>query len=332
MKKMKIVIKAFDTIISPLVAVAAVTLFFYRRIGLQRLTISTKVLEIIGVWPLIRHYYEPKIHLTEREIDFLAARHLPGIRLNREQQLEFLSSLEYTHELGELFHCSREPSVSPSNQFENLIDVNNTSFSSGDAEFLYQFVRATKPRLVVEVGCGISTQIIASALERNEGEGVGAEHICIEPFEAAWLDSFPKIRLIRQPIEEIDIGIFDRLSEGDFLFIDSSHMVRPKGDVLCEILHILPALGEGVNIHFHDVFTPREYIREFIVDQKLFWNEQYLLEAFLSCNRDFDIVAALNYLKHEAFSDLNSVAPYLTAEREPGSIYIKRVKSGPLSD
>lgn len=331
MKKVNIVIKAFDIIMSPLVAVAAATLFFYRRIGLLRLTISTKVLEIIGVWPLIRHYYEPKIHLTERDIDFLAPRDLPGIRLDLEQQLQFLSSLEYTHELGALFHCPHAPLASPSSQVENLINVNNTSFASGDAEFLYQFVRATKPSLVIEVGCGISTRIIAIALERNEEEGVVAEHICIEPFEATWLDSFPRIQLIRQLIEETDIGIFERLSEGDLLFIDSSHMVRPKGDVLCEILHILPALREGVNIHFHDVFTPREYIREFIVDQKLFWNEQYLLEAFLSCNRDFDIVAALNYLKHEAFEDLNRVTPYLTPEREPGSIYIKRTKSGPFS-
>ena len=321
----KTVLIVVDAILSPLVAISAFFLLCYRRVGSHRLLISTKSLEILGLWPLIRHYYEPRIHVKEKEIDFKAIRSLPGIEINLQSQLEFLRSLKYASELAGVFHHVGESLGCLKPKSSKLIAIENSSFCSGDAEFLYQFLRATRPCLVIEIGCGISTQIISSALERNNEGKFPAKHVCIEPFEAPWLDQFPGIDLIRCPLENVETELFERLQPGDLLFIDSSHIVRPNGDVLSEILEILPVLREGVNIHIHDIFTPREYLKEFLVTQKFLWNEQYLLEAFLSCNRDFEIVAALNYLKHEAFYDLQRVAPFLTTDREPGSIYIKRV-------
>ena len=64
-------------------------------------------------------------------------------------------------------------------------------------------------------------------------------------------------------------------------------MIRPQGDVLYEFLEILPSLNSGVIIHVHDIFSPKDYTKKHIVDDVLFWNEQYLLEAFLTCNRRF---------------------------------------------
>ena len=46
----------------------------------------------------------------------------------------------------------------------------------------------------------------------------------------------------------------------------------------------------GVHVHVHDIFLPFEYPREWVTRGRRFWNEQYLLEAFLSCNRDFEVV------------------------------------------
>jgi len=74
------------------------------------------------------------------------------------------------------------------------------------------------------------------------------------------------------------------------LFIDSSHIIRPQGDVLFEYLEILPILNAGVFVHIHDIFTPKDYLSEWILDGKVFWNEQYLLEAFLSFNTCFKIM------------------------------------------
>jgi len=56
-----------------------------------------------------------------------------------------------------------------------------------------------------------------------------------------------------------------------------------------------------------------------------FWNEQYLLEAFLSHNRTWKIIGALNFLHHNCCDNLKSVAPFLSPEREPGSFYIQKI-------
>jgi hypothetical protein len=61
-------------------------------------------------------------------------------------------------------------------------------------------------------------------------------------------------------------------------------------DVIHECLRILPELAPGVLVHFHDIFTPLDYPRKFVVDNLCFWAEQYLLEAFLAFNSAFRIV------------------------------------------
>jgi len=114
------------------------------------------------------------------------------------------------------------------------------------------------------------------------------------------------------------------LESNDILFIDSSHIVRPQGDVLFEILQILPHLNPGVIIHFHDVFSPRDILEEWLMDGVVFWNEQYFLEAFLTMNNYFEIVCAVNFLKNNYYEELIPVAINLTPSREPGSFWIRR--------
>ena len=58
-----------------------------------------------------------------------------------------------------------------------------------------------------------------------------------------------------------------------------------------------------------------------------FWNEQYLVEAFLTGNRDFKIVGALNFLKHHHAGEMKQRFPALAAEFdacEPASLWIAR--------
>ena len=82
-------------------------------------------------------------------------------------------------------------------------------------------------------------------------------------------------------------------------------------------------------MHVHDIFSPRNYPERWLKDEVRFWNEQYLLEAFLSHNREWKIIGALNYLHHNAYQDLKAIAPYLTPDREPASFYIKKVSVPP---
>lgn len=74
-------------------------------------------------------------------------------------------------------------------------------------------------------------------------------------------------------------------------------MIRPQGDVLHEFFELFPQVNSGVFIHVHDVFSPQDYPNKWIIDDHYFWNEQYLLEAFMSYNSKFRVIGALNYLR-----------------------------------
>jgi predicted O-methyltransferase YrrM len=202
--------------------------------------------------------------------------------------------------------------------------IENENYNSGDAEFLYQFIRAVKPRRTIEIGSGNSTKLARIALQRNFSESnSAATHTCIEPYEMAWLEKMDGIRVIRKRVEDCGLDWGKELGSGDLLFIDSSHMIRPQGDVLTEYLEIIPQLASGVYVHVHDIFTPKDYLESWIKENVLFWNEQYLLEALLSNSERYEVVGALNYLMHHHYDELKRVCPYLTPEREPGSFYMK---------
>ena len=295
----------------------ALVLLFFRRIGSHRLLWTSSMLKKIGLYPIRDHYYEPMFNHQFLHRALEVERNLPGIDLRAEAQKTLLQTLSYSGEL-ELLEL-HQPSAT------NLdFTIDNGSFGAGDAEFLYQFIRYYKPRKVFEIGCGSSTRIIQLALDRNEREnGISFEHICVEPYEQPWLTEFARTTVIRDRIEALDIDWATELGNGDLLFIDSSHIIRPQGDVLTEYLEILPRLSEGVFIHIHDIFTPRDYPAKWVIDSVRFWNEQYLMEALISDTDRYEVVAALNFLRHHHFSDLKQTCPYLEHESEPGSFYLR---------
>jgi len=312
-----------DLLCVPFIVISALVLKIYRRIGSLRLKLSTRALKLIGVFPIRDHYYEPLFndkHLTK---DLCERRELPGVILKESEQIEFLENLTYQSEFSEFVESES------SKNGEHSFRLSNSMFGPADSEFLYNFIRHTKPNRVIEVGCGTSTKIIHRACELNEQEtGKMTSHICIEPYEESWLEQFPKIELIREKIENIDIQLFKDLNENDFLFIDSSHMIRPQGDVLHEYLTIIPSLNKGVYIHVHDIFTPHDYLDRWIKESVIFWNEQYLLEALLTDSSSLKVVAALNLLSRKYVNDFTKVCPHFDNSREPGSFYMKKVDIG----
>lgn len=298
--------------------VAAPALWTVRRIGLHRLPLCRRWITTVGVLPLRRHYYDPYVDRSLLRHSLGETRDVPGIDWNEQKQLALLAQMRYSEEIAHI--GSRD---APGRQFR----FNNGSFESGDAEFLYQFVRLKKPGRVVEIGSGYSTLLVRDALAANRREDPGRpiKHVCIEPFEMPWLEA-AGVSAVRSLVEEVPLDLFEELEEGDLLFIDSSHVIRPQGDVLFEYLSILPRLRRGVLVHIHDIFSPRDYPPEWVLDRMWLWNEQYLVETMLSHGNQWDIVAALNYLKHEHFDALQAACPYLTRDREPGSLYL--IKNG----
>jgi len=306
-----------DFIFSIILFITGYFFYIYRRIGSSRLTLSTKVLRWIGVFPIINHYYEPLFHTDRLKNSTSLPRNLPGLKLNVGNQLMLLEKMAYAQELIDL-----ELDKTSTNVYD--FKLKNGSFESGDAEFLYQFIRYFKPNKVIEIGSGNSTKIANKALNKNLTEtAIKFEHICIEPYEMEWLEDIGDLTVIREKVEELSLDWSDALNSGDLLFIDSSHIIRPQGDVLFEVLEILPRLKAGVFIHIHDIFTPRDYLSKWLVEDIKFWNEQYIIEAILSNSNKFEIIAALNLLKNEYYDSLKCVCPYLDKSREPGSLYLR---------
>jgi hypothetical protein len=313
----KTILLIIDLALIPFTLIGAVYFLLIRKflIGFfnSKAKYNLRVLRFIGIFPIRNHYYEPYF-LKSAERRSLK---LTGIELNEDIQLELLKKLNFGKELVEIS--------------ENSNDILTYSFSigpflSGDAEILYSVIRHFKPLRVVEVGGGHSSKIIQHALKQNNlNTPITSKHTCIEPFEAPYLKSL-NITLIRKIVTEVDVSFFSDLKANDILFIDSSHILRPDGDVLYLFLEVIPNLNPGVLIHIHDIFTPNDYLTSWRNDGVNFWNEQYLLEAFLTCNEKFEVFCAVNYLKNKHYDKLKEIAPMLSLERQPGSMWLK-VKS-----
>lgn len=306
-----------DALLVSFVYPAALIMWKIRAIGLHHLPLCKKSLLRIGVLPIRDHYYEPLFNPKHLTRPLSEERNLPGIDWNVQEQLALLDSFEWGDELGDI------PSTN-SGKLEFYMD--NGYFTSGDAEYWYQLIRDKKPRQIIEIGSGYSSLMAARAIKRNSEEDLAytCQHICIEPYETPWLEQIG-VEVIRQRVEEVGQDYFSRLGENDILFIDSSHIIRPQGDVVFEYLQLLPSLNEGVIVHVHDIFSPRDYLSQWVENELRLWNEQYLLEAFLTSNRDWKIIGALNHLHHRYYGKLKAKCPFLTREREPASFYLQKI-------
>ena len=83
-------------------------------------------------------------------------------------------------------------------------------------------------------------------------------------------------------------------------------------------------------MHIHDIFTPRDYPEKWVLNEGRLYNEQYLLEAFISYNRHYRVIASLNHLWREYPDELMSVCPILSnyPEHEPSSFWMVKRTDG----
>ncbi len=235
------------------------------------------------------HYYQP-IPDT-REIDpSVWKRHsrIRGLDIRAEQQKELLNifTARFKNEYD------RFPRGHESRDFRFYLG--NTAFEAVDAEILFCMIRYFKPKTICEIGSGWSTLLAADALSGNRRDGSPGKLIAIEPYPPEFLSaSIPEeVELLRRPVQKVALTQFEALRENDILFIDSSHVCTIGSDVQYEVLEILPQLNPGVLIHIHDIFLPTEYPKEWVLDRHHFWNEQYIVQAFLCFNDTFEILWA----------------------------------------
>jgi hypothetical protein len=162
-----------------------------------------------------------------------------------------------------------------------------------DAAALYVRLVRNNPKLYLEVGSGYSTSFARRAIRDHQ---LRTKIVSIDPQPRADIDALCD-QVIRHPVEEIDLGIFQTLEAGDILFIDSSHCSYQNSDVTVLMMDVLPELADGVRIHFHDIYWPYDYPAGSL-DQ--FYNEQYILGAHLLAGRGSDISLANQYVTRDA--------------------------------
>lgn len=203
------------------------------------------------------------------------------------------------------------------------------SYAPANALTLYAMVRAFRPKRMIEVGSGMSTRIADAAFRANAADGTPGVYTVFDPYAAPELAAAcPAATVVSRKVEDIGIEPFLELQDGDILFIDSSHTLKPFGDVTFLFLTVLPRLRPGVIVHVHDIFFPREYLPHHFLSPhvKQIWQEQYLLHAFLMFNREFEVLVSWSYLHFEAPEALRSMFPWYHSSRCPSSFWMRRVR------
>lgn len=201
------------------------------------------------------------------------------IQKNRQQYAETLQSfLQFGEDLARI--GDQEPlGAGRSNPYWL-----NNFFTGLDATALYGFISLKKPAIYFEIGSGNSTKFARQAIIDQK---LNTKIISCDPFPRAEIDAICD-EVIRSPVEDIDLVVFDQLCAGDILFIDNSHRTFMNSDATVVFLDILPRLAKGVIVHIHDIFLPLDYPKEW---SERYYSEQYLLAAsLLAKESNFDIL------------------------------------------
>ena len=280
----------------------------------------------LGFQPVLVHFYTPiPDYESIPTAQFTHRQNFPGVNLNLERSIASLIGMSpYASE------CKWPDNRIGQEAFYSL----NPQFGFCSAALLHCMLRARKSTRVIEVGGGYSTAITLAALK--ELSDSNPSFICIEPFPSRFardqilsLSSRLNCRLIERGVQTVPKESFLTLESNDVLFIDSSHVSKLGSDVNYLILEILPILKQGVLVHFHDIYLPYEYPAEhFFGRHKVFWNEQYLLAAFLTENPNFEVLVAGHHLLRNASAAFQQHFPQFDRDRHrsTSSFWIRRCK------
>lgn len=247
------------------------------------------------------------------------------INLNEQKQIKLLNSLKHYYSGFPYF----------TGIVNNNLRYNEAGafYRHSDAIFLYSIMRHFKPQRIIEIGSGHSSALM---LDINE------IYFQFE-IDLTFIDPNPQDRLYKilrgedkrrktikvkpNKVQVENIKIFKRLKENDILFIDSSHVSKVGSDLNFIVFKILPELRNGVLIHFHDIFYPFELPMNWILDNKWYWNENYLVRAFLMNNVHYEILLFNSFLhkKYESWF-LEYMPECLIGSENAGSIWIKKVQ------
>lgn len=213
----------------------------------------------------------------------------------------------------------------PSRRRRWHMEPENTQYGLADAAVYNSMLRRCQPKRVVEVGSGFSSAV---ALDTRDEHDLPIELTFIEPYTKR-LDKLltqedrSTATIRREFVQQTPADVFADLEAGDFLFIDSTHVLKAGSDVEHLLFRVLPKLPVGVLVHVHDCFWPWQY-PEVWLRQRRDWNELYYLHAFLAGNPEWEIVLFSDWAWQER---RELVQTHLTGaeNQRPGNLWLRRV-------
>jgi hypothetical protein len=275
-----------------------------------------------SMWRPAGHFYSPIPSIDEvRDNDegiFRVPTEIPSINLNEEEQMQFFDAFkEYYKELP----FKEEKTDGLRYYFDN-----NSSYSYSDAICLYAMIRHVRPKNIIEIGSGYSSCVTLDTNELFFQNTIDCTFIDPHPERLLSLikeDDKNNVTIVPTKLQDVVLEKFSSLLKNDILFIDSTHVSKVHSDVNYIFFEILPSLNSGVFIHFHDIFYPFEYPREWIYEGRA-WNEDYLLHAFLQYNNSFKIIFFNTFLER-FFEEKFKASMPLCMKNPGGSIWLRKM-------
>jgi hypothetical protein len=275
-----------------------------------------------GVFDFVRHdYYSPIPDLAALSEDVWTRRAaLTGVLLDATAGMAFVET-ELAERIGELDVPETDPGE------PGVFFMRNGGFGDVDAALLYGMVRSMSPSRVIELGSGYTTLLINQACRENAAGGTSTAHEVFDPYPRPYIlgeELAPPTMLAPISATDVPLSTFRALGEGDILFVDTTHTVKLASDVNFIILEVLPVLAPGVIVHFHDIFLPWEYPRMWPEEMGWYWAEQYLLQAFLAYNHDFEILVGAHIIVRDLPDRCAEVFPGFYPGAASGSMWLRR--------
>lgn len=272
---------------------------------------SWGVWEKLGFHVIPDHFYYPIPNLNDLEKRKPWDDTFPttGVDLNDGSQLDLLSDFE---------RFSGEFAVPEELGFAH----------AGDGAVYYFLIRRYEPDRIIEVGSGVSASIALEASAKNE---TSTQITAVDPYPSDQLRRLEQqngnFEILEAKAEDVDVSWYSQLRKGDFLFVDSTHVVQTDNDVVHLFLRVLPELENGVFAHFHDITFPHEHSRERIIENHRFWSEQYLLHAFLLFNEKYEVIWAMRHMCKKYRDELVDALSGYEGDSCGSSFWIKRTES-----
>ncbi len=242
---------------------------------------------------------------------------LPGLAVDRSSIIAAWEDL-----LPHLRACPFTADASPGFRYH----FENPAYSYADGSTLFAMIRRNRPERIIEVGCGWSSACMLDTIDLELGGKCDVTFI--EPYPQLLKELIAgkpfSARIIERPVQNVDLGEFDRLKAGDILFIDSTHVLKTGSDVAFELMQVLPRLQRGVLVHFHDIFWPFEYPEVWAVNENRSWNEVYALRAFLTSSSEWRIEFFGNYLSAIDPGQVEADFP-MFMKNQGGAIWLRKM-------